>query len=106
MVNVGFLQQEGELVRTASFADDEEILDGMITRSRGEIRRMCSPKVTSSTATPSKEFKSLQSPRFSEKVYSPRVSELREEQSPGKVGRGSFSPRTHEGKPSNLGKSG
>ncbi|EOY06852.1 HCO3- transporter family isoform 1 [Theobroma cacao] len=100
------LVTEGELVRTASFADDEEILDGMITRSRGEIRRMCSPKVTSSTATPSKEFKSLQSPRFSEKVYSPRVSELREEQSPGKVGRGSFSPRTHEGKPSNLGKSG
>ncbi|XP_017975551.1 PREDICTED: boron transporter 1 isoform X2 [Theobroma cacao] len=100
------LVTEGELVRTASFADDGEVLDGMITRSRGEIRRMCSPKVTSSTATPSKEFKSLQSPRFSEKVYSPRVSELREEQSPGKVGRGSFSPRTHEGKPSNLGKSG
>ncbi|EOY06853.1 HCO3- transporter family isoform 2 [Theobroma cacao] len=105
-VPFNLVTQEGELVRTASFADDEEILDGMITRSRGEIRRMCSPKVTSSTATPSKEFKSLQSPRFSEKVYSPRVSELREEQSPGKVGRGSFSPRTHEGKPSNLGKSG
>ncbi|KAK6265218.1 hypothetical protein QUC31_016055 [Theobroma cacao] len=105
-VPFNLVTQEGELVRTASFADDEEILDGMITRSRGEIRRMCSPKVTSSTATPSKEFKSLQSPGFSEKVYSPRVSELREEQSPGKVGRGSFSPRTHEGKPSNLGKSG
>ncbi|XP_007035927.2 PREDICTED: probable boron transporter 2 isoform X1 [Theobroma cacao] len=105
-VPFNLVTQEGELVRTASFADDGEVLDGMITRSRGEIRRMCSPKVTSSTATPSKEFKSLQSPRFSEKVYSPRVSELREEQSPGKVGRGSFSPRTHEGKPSNLGKSG
>ncbi|KAK6254310.1 Bicarbonate transporter-like [Theobroma cacao] len=105
-VPFNLVTQEGELVRTASFADDGEVLDGMITRSRGEIRRTCSPKVTSSTATPSKEFKSLQSPGFSEKVYSPRVSELRGEQSPGKVGRGSFSPRTHEGKPSNLGKSG
>nr|KJB38664.1 hypothetical protein B456_006G266200 [Gossypium raimondii] len=95
---------EGELVRTASFADDGEILDGMITRSRGEIRHMCSPKVTSSTGTtPSKEFKSIQSPRFSEKVYSPRISQLRGELSPGNAGRGPFSPRANE-KPSNLGK--
>ncbi|XP_022760747.1 probable boron transporter 2 isoform X2 [Durio zibethinus] len=100
------LVTERELVRTASFADDGEILDGMITRSRGEIRRMCSPKVTSSTATPSKEFKSLQSPRFSEKVYSPRVNELRREPSPGNVGRGPFSPRTNEARPSILGKGG
>ncbi|KAB2014953.1 hypothetical protein ES319_D09G263600v1 [Gossypium barbadense] len=95
---------EGELVRTASFADDGEILDRMITRSRGEIRHMCSPKVTSSTGTtPSKEFKSIQSPRFSEKVYSPRISQLRGELSPGNAGRGPFSPRANE-KPSNLGK--
>ncbi|XWS38893.1 hypothetical protein CRYUN_Cryun18bG0002200 [Craigia yunnanensis] len=105
-VPFNLVTQEGELVRTASFADDGEILDGMITRSRGEIRRMCSPKVTSSTATPYKEFKSLQSPGLSEKVYSPRVGELRGEQSPGNVGRGPFSPRTNEGKPSNLGKCG
>lgn len=97
----GFLQ-EGELVRTASFADDGEILDGMITRSRGEIRHMCSPKVTSSTGTtPSKEFKSIESPRFPEKVYSPRISQLRGELSPGN--RGPFSPRANE-KPSSLGK--
>lgn len=98
------LATEGELVRTTSFADDGEILDGMITRSRGEIRRMCSLKMTSSTATPSKELKSLQSPRFSDKVYSPRVNERRGEQSPGNVGRGPFSPRTNEAKPSILGK--
>ncbi|OMO58558.1 Bicarbonate transporter, eukaryotic [Corchorus olitorius] len=95
--------QEGELVRTASFADDGEILDGMITRSRGEIRRMSSLKLTSSTATPCKEF---QSPRFSDKVYSPRVSQLRGDLSPASVGRGPFSPRTNEVKPSNLGKTG
>ncbi|KAA3454420.1 putative boron transporter 2 [Gossypium australe] len=86
---------EGELVRTASFADDGEILGGMITRSRGEIRHMCSPKVTSSTGTtPSKEFKSIQSPR---------ISQLRGELSPGNAGRGPFSPGANE-KPSNLGK--
>ncbi|XVF28149.1 hypothetical protein REPUB_Repub15cG0004300 [Reevesia pubescens] len=103
-VPFNLVTQEGELVRTTSFADDGEILDGMITRSRGEIRRVCSLKVTSSTATPSKEFKSFLS--FSEKVYSPKVSELRGEQSPGNVGRGPFSPRTNEAKLSNLGKSG
>ncbi|PPD78828.1 hypothetical protein GOBAR_DD24236 [Gossypium barbadense] len=84
--------------------DAAEDFRRMITRSRGEIRHMCSPKVTSSTGTtPSKEFKSIQSPRFSEKVYSPRISQLRGELSPGNAGRGPFSPRANE-KPSNLGK--
>lgn len=95
--------------RTASFARDGEILDGIITRSRGEIRRTCSLKVTSCTATPSKEFRSLrsfQNPRPSEKVYSPRISELRGDQSPRLDGRGPFSPRTGEPRQSNLGKSG
>lgn len=90
--------------RTASFADDGEILDGIITRSRGEIRRTCSLKVTSCTATPSKEFKSFQS--LSEKRYSPRLSELRGDQSPRLGGRGPLSPRTGEPRQSNLGKSG
>ncbi|WJX23316.1 Boron transporter 1, variant 2 [Trifolium repens] len=55
------LSAEGALSRTASFAEDGEILDGIITRSRGEVRRICSPKVTnmSSTVKPSKEFTSL-----------------------------------------------
>ncbi|KAI4335046.1 hypothetical protein L6164_013729 [Bauhinia variegata] len=100
------LATEGDLGRTASFADDGEILDGMITRSRGEIRRICSLKITSSTSTPSKELASLQSPRLQDKVFSPRVSQLRGDHSPGFVGRGPFSPRSGEAKPSNLGKSG
>lgn len=87
--------------RTASFADGGEILDGVITRSRGEIKHVCSPKVTSSTATPSKEFRSIQSPLFSDKVYSPRPSELKIGPSPRHGG-----PMTGEAKPSNLGKSG
>ncbi|GLT91460.1 hypothetical protein SLE2022_093460 [Rubroshorea leprosula] len=58
--------QETELVTgTVSFADGGEILDGMITRSRGEIRRMCNLKNASGTATPS-----LQSPRFLDKEES------------------------------------
>ncbi|XP_059448544.1 probable boron transporter 2 isoform X4 [Corylus avellana] len=103
------LATEREMGRTASFARDGEILDGIITRSRGEIRRTCSLKVTSCTATSSKEFRSLrsfQNPRPSEKVYSPRISELRGDQSPRLDGRGPFSPRTGEPRQSNLGKSG
>jgi len=94
--------------RAASFADDGEIFDGIITRSRGEIKRMCSPRVPSSDATASKEFRSIQSPRFSDKVYSPRVSEARGDCSPrlGGAGRGPFSPRIGESRLSNLGKSG
>ncbi|RDX62319.1 putative boron transporter 2, partial [Mucuna pruriens] len=97
------LVTEGDLSRTASFADGE-ILDGIITRSRGEVRRVCSPKVMNSTATPSLELTSLQSPRFPDKVYSPRVSQLRGNQSPRGVGRGPFS--SAEARPSNLRKGG
>ncbi|KAK6118137.1 hypothetical protein DH2020_048121 [Rehmannia glutinosa] len=95
---------EGELGGRLSFADGGEILDGIITRSRGEVKHMCSPKVTSSSATPSKDVK-LQSPRFSEKAYSPRVSELRGERTPRSGGRGSNtnSPMTGEVKLSKLG---
>ncbi|KAH8501010.1 hypothetical protein Peur_042773 [Populus x canadensis] len=102
------LATEAEMSRAASFADDGEIFDGIITRSRGEIKRMCSPRVPSSDATASKEFRSIQSPRFSDKVYSPRVSEVRGDCSPrlGGAGRGPFSPRIGESRLSNLGKSG
>lgn len=97
------LNSDRELGRTASFADDGEILDSMITRGRGEIRRICSLKISSPAGTPTKrkEFRSL-----SDKGYSARVSELRVELSPRAVGRGPFSPRTAEGRQSNLGKSG
>lgn len=75
----------------------------MVTRSRGEIRHICSPKVTSSTETPIGDSKGLHSPRFSEKAYSPRVSELRQVQSPLSGGKGPYSPRTGEARPSKLG---
>lgn len=96
------LATEGELGAGASYAEDREVLDEIITRSRGEIRHMSSPKVTSSTTTPTKDPKSLQSPHLTEKAYSPQVSALRSPQPSGRV---LYSPRTGEVRPSNLGKS-
>ncbi|XP_047307862.1 probable boron transporter 2 isoform X2 [Impatiens glandulifera] len=75
-----------------TYADDGEIMNEMITRSRGEIRRINSPKVTSSSSTPAQDLKS---PRMSERAYSPRINELRAIKS----------PRTGEVRSSNLGKS-
>lgn len=98
------LTSERELSRRSSFVDHGEVLDGIITRGRGEIRRTCSLKMTSSTATPSKDFKSTKS--FSDRVCSPRITELRGIRSPRFGGRGPFSPRTGEARQSNLGKSG
>ncbi|XP_006337975.1 boron transporter 1-like isoform X1 [Solanum tuberosum] len=92
-------RQENE----GSFGDDGEIMDGMMTRSRGEIRRMCSSKVTSCNATPTRDSVSIQSPRLSNKVYSPRVSEIKGE-SPSLGRGGSFGSRTGEARRSNLSK--
>ncbi|KAL0420165.1 UNVERIFIED_CONTAM: putative boron transporter 2 [Sesamum radiatum] len=96
--------QEGDVGGRLSFAEGGEILDGIITRSRGEIKHICSPKVTSSSATPAKDGK-LQSPRLSEKAYSPRISELRGERTPRSGGRGPHSPWMGEIGASNLGTS-
>ncbi|KAL3652958.1 Boron transporter 1 [Castilleja foliolosa] len=82
--------------------DGGEILDGIITRSRGEVKRICSPKVTSSSSTPARDGR-LQSPRFSEKAYSPRVSELRGVMTPRSGGRRAHSPNIGEVGPSSLG---
>ncbi|KAL4324821.1 hypothetical protein GQ457_11G002100 [Hibiscus cannabinus] len=99
------LATETELGHGASYAGDSEILDEVITRSRGEFRHTCSPKITSSTATPANDPRSRQSPRLS--CHSPRLSELKGERSPRADGKGSqqHSPRTGELKPSNLGRS-
>ncbi|KAL4366438.1 hypothetical protein GQ457_05G001530 [Hibiscus cannabinus] len=94
------LATETELGHGASYAGDGEILDEVITRSRGEFRHASSPKVTSSTATPEIDPRSHRSPRLS---TSPRLSELRGERSPR--ARGPHSPITGEPRPSNLGKS-
>lgn len=94
------LAAEMELASGATVVGDAEILDEMVTRSRGEVRHICSPKITSSTTTPAREMGSLQSPRFS--GPSPRVSELKAAISPRA---GPYSPRSLETRPSKLGRS-
>ncbi|KAF2304794.1 hypothetical protein P3X46_015013 [Hevea brasiliensis] len=83
---------------------DGEILDEVMTRSRGEFRHVSSPKITSTTGTPANDPKSHQSPRLSY-TYSPRVSELKGEKSPKASGREPISPRPAELGLSKLGKS-
>lgn len=97
------LPTEEELGARVSFAEVGEVLDDMITRSRGEVKHICSPKVSSSSTTPARDIKLHQSPRFSGKAYSPRISELRGEQTPRSGGRGHTSPSTGEKGSSNLG---
>lgn len=103
---------EGEMggSRAPQCVDSAEMLDEIITRSRGEFRRTSSSKVTSSTSTPSKDMKPIhQSPRYySDNAFSsPKISRLRggeqQNSSPLSGGRGGVSPR--EAKPSNLGTS-
>ncbi|KAL6583800.1 putative boron transporter 2 [Orobanche minor] len=62
--------------------DSGEVLDEIITRSRGEIRHTCSPKVTSSTQSPRDEVKSVYSPQISRMAYSPRLNEMKMKVSP------------------------
>nr|AFQ32800.1 boron transporter [Cichorium intybus] len=92
--------QEGEFGARSSVPDAGEVLDEVITRSRGEIRRTSSSRVTSTTATPTRDVKNLQSPRLSLKAYSPRINELRVMHSPRSGAREPFSPSG----PSSLGK--
>ncbi|KAE9594877.1 putative bicarbonate transporter [Lupinus albus] len=75
------LATERNLGKTASFTDGE-ILDGMITRSRGEVRHVCSPKVVNSTETPSTELTILQSPRLPDKLHSPRLRPTQKKSQP------------------------
>lgn len=86
-----------------SFAESAEILNELVTRSRGEIKHMNSPKVTSTSGAPTTDLRSHHSPQIPEKSYSPRVNELRQEKSPRISGRGAFSPNSGEARPSKLG---
>ncbi|KAJ9568120.1 hypothetical protein OSB04_004086 [Centaurea solstitialis] len=74
--------------------DSAEVLDGIITRSRGEIRHTNSPKITSSTP---------ETPREMQPSYSPRVHELRVKRSPRSPGKGIEIKQTPSPGPSNLG---
>ncbi|KAJ1412532.1 Bicarbonate transporter, C-terminal [Sesbania bispinosa] len=97
------LATQSEFGAGASHAGEGEILDEVITRSRGEFRHTsCSPRITSSTPTPGNDPKSHLSPRLS---FSSRAGELTTEQSPRSGARGHYSPKAREVKLSNLGRS-
>lgn len=82
--NMSFENQD--LQSRTNNVDSAEVLDEIITRSRGEIRRSQSPKVTSSTPS-IEDIKSVYSPRLSQRVYSPRLNELKGEGSPRSPGK-------------------
>ncbi|KAM3751714.1 hypothetical protein ACB098_04G131000 [Castanea mollissima] len=101
--NVSFQNQDPQ-ARVTNL-DDGEILDEIITRSRGEIRLTQSPKVTSSTPTLLEDIRPAHSLRISQRVYSPHVNELRGEQSPRLKGKGFEAKQTPSPGPSILGQS-
>ncbi|PNT00990.1 hypothetical protein POPTR_015G077600v4 [Populus trichocarpa] len=101
--NMTFEDQDPQ-ARTTNI-DDGEILDEIITRSRGEIRRTQSPKVTSSTPGSVENMKSSYSPRLSQRAYSPRVSEPRVDRNPRFTGKGAELKQTPSPGFSNLGQS-
>ncbi|KAM7272992.1 hypothetical protein ACFE04_027656 [Oxalis oulophora] len=102
--NMTFEDQD-PMARTNNF-DSGEIMDEIITRSRGEVRRTNSPKVTSSNSTPLEDVKHSYSPRISQRAYSPRVSELRAERSPRFTGKGIELKKTPSPGPSNFRQNG
>ncbi|XP_022883663.1 probable boron transporter 2 [Olea europaea var. sylvestris] len=73
--NLSFEDQSAQA--QVSNIDSGEILDAIITRSRGEIRQACSPKGTNSTQSPHEEMKSVYSPCMSQRAYSPRLMEIK-----------------------------
>ncbi|MBA0717860.1 hypothetical protein Golax_005638 [Gossypium laxum] len=89
------LATETELGHGASYEGEGEIFDEVITRSRGEFRHTSSPKITSSTSTPSNYPRSHQSPCLSS---SPHLGELRGERSPRARGNEPHSPMTGIGR--------
>ncbi|XP_061366183.1 probable boron transporter 2 isoform X2 [Gastrolobium bilobum] len=93
---------QSEFGAGASYVGEGEILDEVITRSRGEFRHTSSPKITSSTPTPKNDPKSHQSPRLS---FSSRVGELTTEQSPRSGARGPHSPKARVVRLPSLGRS-
>ncbi|KAL7161666.1 hypothetical protein ACSBR2_042190 [Camellia fascicularis] len=77
-----------------------EVLDEIITRSRGEIRHAHSPKITSSAPGSVDDMKPAYSPRL---TYSPRINELKVERSPKMAGKGLEIKQTPSPGPSTLG---
>ncbi|KAK8525976.1 hypothetical protein V6N13_017049 [Hibiscus sabdariffa] len=92
--------EDRERQATATQIDDLEILDEMMTRSRGEIRRTQSPKVSSTTPSSAGDIKASYSPRVLQNEYSPRNNQPR-----GMAEKGLELKQTPSPRPSTLGQS-
>ncbi|KAF5933176.1 hypothetical protein HYC85_029347 [Camellia sinensis] len=99
--NMSFEDQDHQ-ARTPHI-DSGEVLDEIITRSRGEIRHAHSPKITSSTPGSVDDMKRAYSPRLTHRAYSPRINELKVERSPKMAGKGLEIKQTPSPGPSTLG---
>lgn len=88
-----FMKQDQEIPTRSTDINSGEILDEMITRSRGEVRRTHSPKITSSTPSSTDDIKPALSPRMSQRAFSPNFT-----------GKAVVEKQTHSPGPSSLGK--
>lgn len=85
------MPQDQEIPTRTTDIDSGEILDEMITRSRGEIRHTHSPKITSSTPNSTEDIKPALSPRMSQRAFSPKFT-----------GKGVVEKQTHSPGPSTF----
>ncbi|KAK3439964.1 boron transporter 1 [Eucalyptus grandis] len=85
--------EDQEIPTRSTDINSGEILDEMITRSRGEVRRTHSPKITSSTPSSTDDIKPALSPRMSQRAFSPNFT-----------GKAVVEKQTHSPGPSSLGK--
>ncbi|XWS50951.1 hypothetical protein CRYUN_Cryun12cG0135200 [Craigia yunnanensis] len=99
--NMTFEDQEQEGQARTTHIDGAEILDEIITRSRGEIRRTQSPKISSTTPSSLGDI----NPSYSPQAYSPRISQLRGGGSPSLTEKGLELKQTPSAGPSTLGQS-
>ncbi|XP_021718923.1 boron transporter 1-like isoform X1 [Chenopodium quinoa] len=83
-----------------------EFLDDIMTRSRGEIRHIQSPKISSSTPVSQESLRHASSPGLSHRVYSPRITEPRKGKSPGMSPEGVEIMEIPSSRPSPLGRNG
>ncbi|KAG0471945.1 hypothetical protein HPP92_016491 [Vanilla planifolia] len=98
----GTTEIEGAMMQ--SFAQSEEILDEILTRGRGEIKHINSPRTDISAETPTGDVKSTYSFRDSERGFSPQYTETKQEWSPQLARRVSFNTQKAEARLSRLGK--
>ncbi|XVF54104.1 hypothetical protein PTKIN_Ptkin05aG0153900 [Pterospermum kingtungense] len=101
--NITFEGQERQ-ART-SHTDGAEILDEIITRSRGEIHHTQSPKLSSTAPSSLGDIKPSYNPQVSQKAYSPRIRQLRGEGNPSLTEMGLDLKQTPSPEPSTLGQS-